>query len=213
MQLILYDPKGEFFQPLSSLLCNHLILVTDETTLTKELKDTHPDLLFFPVLEDLLPLFKKLLKKYKTLHRNVILIEKDKSFLRHFLCYAPLDLVHIPFDAEKLRFLESNIDSKDHLIELKLGRHSVEVDISDILYLEKEGRRVKVTTFRECHQFYSTMKDLEKKLQSRFIRIHQSFLVNGRAIQAWNKEQVKILGTALPVSRSGHKALEQFFHG
>jgi DNA-binding LytR/AlgR family response regulator len=51
---------------------------------------------------------------------------------------------------------------------------------------------------------------LQAELPANFIRIHRSFIVNTDKIENFNREQLEITDTCLPISRTYRKAVWKF---
>jgi len=50
----------------------------------------------------------------------------------------------------------------------------------------------------------------EAALPANFLRIHRSFIVNTDKIENFNREQIQIIDTCLPISRTYKKAVWKF---
>lgn len=90
------------------------------------------------------------------------------------------------------------------------GSETCSVDVSQIGYLESTGRKVKVVTQTGMDEFYGTLSDVCKRLDTEvFWQIHQSIVINSRMVQKWNYETV-IMKTeeTLPISQSRRKVIK-----
>lgn len=74
--------------------------------------------------------------------------------------------------------------------------------LSDILYCFSERRKVFVVTRNKTISLYAKLDDVQNQIGTRFIRIHQRFLVNTDAVEQIQKDLVVIDGQNLPMSRS-----------
>ncbi|MGI6727633.1 MAG: LytR/AlgR family response regulator transcription factor [Anaerovoracaceae bacterium] len=54
----------------------------------------------------------------------------------------------------------------------------IKLKMCDILYFEKELRRIHVHTLQNVYSFYGSFKYLETMIDERFCRCHYSFIVN-----------------------------------
>ena len=77
--------------------------------------------------------------------------------------------------------------------------------LSHILYFASEGRCVRLITRNGSDSFYGRLGELEESLSiknCRFIRIHQSYLVNTRYISSYDRKTVTLTdGSILPISK------------
>lgn len=88
-------------------------------------------------------------------------------------------------------------------IFIKSDKRIEKIELRDILYAESVGNYVRVCTERKTILAYLTMKSLEAQLPSdEFVKIHQSYLVNGSKIDAIEGNEVKVGSQSLPMSRN-----------
>ncbi len=77
--------------------------------------------------------------------------------------------------------------------------------LNHILYFSSEGRCVRLVTGNSSESFYGKLNELEKNLESkncRFIRIHQSYLVNTRYIDSYNYKFISLTnGEVINISK------------
>lgn len=72
----------------------------------------------------------------------------------------------------------------------------------DILYFYSDRRLVKLVTRGNEYAFYGKLDEVQKKVGSGFIRIHQRYLVQSGAVLKVEKSSVTVEGKCLPISRS-----------
>ena len=81
--------------------------------------------------------------------------------------------------------------------------------LSDILYFGSERRQVYAVCEDETYMFYGKLNDVQKQLENkntRFIRIHQSYLVNMKYIREYHYTDVIMSnGDILLISRDNRK--------
>ena len=81
--------------------------------------------------------------------------------------------------------------------------HSIQ--LNHIIYFVSEGRCIRLVTKTDSDSFYGRLCDLEESLavkNCRFIRIHQSYLVNIRYISSYDRKTVTLTdGSILPISK------------
>lgn len=82
---------------------------------------------------------------------------------------------------------------------LKSDKKIFKIDEEDILYIQSWGDYIKVFTEGRVIIAAETMKNLETRLGSRFIRIHKSYIVSTQSIQFIEGNQVKIGKQYLPI--------------
>ncbi len=80
------------------------------------------------------------------------------------------------------------------------------ISIDDILFLEAMGDYVKVHTAQKFHVVHATLKSIEEKLpNSKFIRVHRSYIVAINKIDYIQEGTISIGKTTIPVADT-HKS-------
>jgi two-component system, LytTR family, response regulator len=86
---------------------------------------------------------------------------------------------------------------------IKVNNRMVRISTSDILHVEALNDYVLVTTDQRQYIVDTTMRAIEEKLpDDRFARIHRSFIVNLKKIEAIEDNSVIIKGKFIPISRT-----------
>lgn len=100
------------------------------------------------------------------------------------------------------RLMERVEEEADTYLTFQIRSMTHRISHHEILYLESSGRTVTLHTIQQSYTFYAKISDLEKELaSSRFYRIHQAYLVNGHAIEAFQYDRILLKGgTVLPIS-------------
>jgi two-component system LytT family response regulator len=94
---------------------------------------------------------------------------------------------------------------------VKDGTKLVKVVFNDILYIEGLKDYVTIHTRQQKITTLQRMKHLEEQLPAdAFIRIHNSFIVNIKAIDSIHKNEVQIGQALLPISDSYRKSFKEF---
>lgn len=79
------------------------------------------------------------------------------------------------------------------------------IPVEEILYAASDRRQVTITTGRGAYTFYGKLDDVAEQLGAGFVRIHQRYLVNARAVSAVEGNSVQVGEERLPISRSLHQ--------
>jgi DNA-binding LytR/AlgR family response regulator len=94
---------------------------------------------------------------------------------------------------------------------VKDGTKLVKVDIDDILYVEGLKDYVTLHTKTQKIVTLQRLKALEEQLPTdKFIRIHHSYIIAVKAIDAVHKGEVRIGTALLPISESYRKTFKEF---
>lgn len=88
------------------------------------------------------------------------------------------------------------------------------IDKNDVVYAEAEGVYTRLTLANNKTIYSSkTLKHYSERLVSGFLRVHRSFLINGRYLTHINgkRDQLMLEGDInIPIARSKRKALKAF---
>jgi DNA-binding LytR/AlgR family response regulator len=135
------------------------------------------------------------------------------------------------FEVEPFRFISKPIDKKlfdeyfllayqricerDTYFLFHFSKITQKIPQSDILYFESIGRVVLVHLKNGTEKFYGKLNDVEKVIQNgkgRFLRIHQSYLVNYNYIRKMVFSSVTLTdGTELQISGDRQKTIRTQF--
>lgn len=86
---------------------------------------------------------------------------------------------------------------------VRADRKMVKINFNEILYIESLGDYLKIFLERETIITRETMNNINSKLpESKFIRIHRSYIVSLNEITSYTNEFIEINNKALPISRS-----------
>ena len=76
------------------------------------------------------------------------------------------------------------------------------IPLTVILYFEKEKRKIHVDTMEKRYSFYGRFEEIEEQLDERFLRCHNSYIVNiARAQKLSDKKFFFENGRAIPISK------------
>ncbi|MFT4758600.1 MAG: two-component system LytT family response regulator [Saprospiraceae bacterium] len=104
-------------------------------------------------------------------------------------------------------------DEQNHLF-IKLGKRHVQLNISDIFYVESYGNYVKIWLENEFHLTPRTLTSFEEQLPSNdFFKIHKSFIVNRKHIAYVEGNMVKMKNDKVLTIGKNHRAEFKRFIG
>ncbi|MCK8494228.1 MULTISPECIES: LytR/AlgR family response regulator transcription factor [Spirosoma] len=86
------------------------------------------------------------------------------------------------------------------------GRY-IRIPFDAIAYVENIGDYVKIHTDKQTHIVYTTMKYLEEKLGSQFLRVHRSYIVHLDRIVDIEENTLVINNKVIPISRANKPEL------
>lgn len=92
---------------------------------------------------------------------------------------------------------------------VKKGKALVKLKLSEIEYIEVDGKYLSLKRRGESYLIRSTLTEFQNRVFENFIRIHRSFVINVRYMEkiCLNNNLVILGDTKLPISRNYKKAL------
>jgi DNA-binding LytR/AlgR family response regulator len=101
----------------------------------------------------------------------------------------------------KLQF-NSSLEEKKRTIYFQENRKNVPVDEDEIYFIEAQGNYVKVHMKNKVIYCKSSLKKTIAMISnSKFLRIHKSFVISRSKVESFNKRCVTVLGAELPIGR------------
>lgn len=98
---------------------------------------------------------------------------------------------------------EAPVSDKEAFIYLKVDRKTIKISINDILWIESLRDYVKVVVKEQVYITKQKISLLEEMLpESKFVRIHRSFMVAIAKIDSFYSYSIEINGHELPIGRN-----------
>ncbi len=151
---------------------------------------------------------------------SVVFVSQYERYFKQMFQVYPCQFIEKPVAQEKVYDVLDKIVREQRVFHesflFKSNRKTVNISLGEVLYFASEKRVIKIRmeSGRE-YTFYEKLDRLEKILEgysSQFIRIHQSYLVNGRQIEQFFPSRVMVRnGDVLPVSRDKKEKMLQFY--
>lgn len=115
----------------------------------------------------------------------------------------------------KVKEQEGINEKNAEFIFVKIDRKMHKIDFSKILWIESLSDYLKIETTEGTKVTRETISSIEEKLpDSKFLRIHRSFIIAIERIESYSYEEVIIENKSIPVSRTYKenvlKVLKQF---
>lgn len=94
------------------------------------------------------------------------------------------------------------VTEPDQHLYIRADRKTVKLELAPILYIESMSDYLKIHTPGHTYLTKEKISAIEQKLPRQFLRIHRSFIINTRHLQAYTPELAEVGGQELPISRS-----------
>jgi DNA-binding LytR/AlgR family response regulator len=137
----------------------------------------------------------------------LIFISAYESYCKELFRFDVTDFLEKPIDEARVRELLPRIGQKLHAplktFTYRVNETVCRVPLADILFFEKESRRIKLVLRQKEEFFYGKLDEVEASLiRSSFARIHQSFLVNLDNVERFEHNTLFMrAGYILPISQ------------
>lgn len=141
---------------------------------------------------------------------QIIYISGKASYAQQLFKTQPIDFLVKPISLrqifEVMDIAVRIITRKKERFEFQQGKDYYYVPMGDIIYLQSEGRKVKVISQKTSFEYYGKLSEAEKQLSGDFIRIHKSFIVNKEYVFRYTYETVEMIdGTIFTISMANRK--------
>lgn len=144
---------------------------------------------------------------------QIVYISGKDSYAMELFETRPLNFLIKPLEAEKIeKVIKKVIElaaKSNQFFEYKIGRTQNKIPIKDILFFESYGKKVKLFTQGDVHEFYGKLSDIEQQLNNKdFMQIHKSYLVNYFHVIKYQYENVQMSdNTVLSISQQHRKLI------
>lgn len=153
---------------------------------------------------------------------SVIIVSGKEDYALKAFEHSVCDYLLKPLD-DYSRFLKAVMKAREQL-ENRNGRMKLaskvaplfvkvdsllhNIDLNSILWIEAYGDYVKINTDQKMLMVLSTLKAIERKLpESRFVRVHRSYIVNVKRIDNIDPSNLQIRDRIIPISANHRDGL------
>ncbi len=146
---------------------------------------------------------------------QIIYISAKDSYAMELFDIRPLNFLVKPLKREKiesvLKTAKKIMLSSNQYYEYKIGNVNFNILISDILYFESSGRKVKIILNDDIKEYYGKLSEVEEKIKDNdFFFIHKSYFINYNHVIEYAYEYVKMSNNeVLGISQNNRKAVRE----
>lgn len=148
---------------------------------------------------------------------SIIFVSQYEDYYKEAYDFHPMNFLSKPVNQGKvnevmdyyLKIQQRNTETFSFFI----NKTMYTIWITDILYFCSERRKINIVCRDKIYTIYGKLNDIEKQMEERtckFVRIHQSFLVNLAHIREYHYSEVVVSnGESLLISKEKRKAVRE----
>lgn len=147
---------------------------------------------------------------------QIVYISAKDSYAMELFEIRPLNFLIKPLNMKKIEAVVKRakklMNTGNQYYLYKAGNVNFNVLISDILYFESSGRKVRIVLKDgQVKEHYGKLSEVEEKLNnSDFFSIHKSYLINYNHVTEYTYEYVKMSNSEiLAISQNNRKAVRE----
>lgn len=143
---------------------------------------------------------------------KIIFMTSKNGYESQLFDVQPLNFLKKPIETNKLQkcmdLCLKLFGRENQTFEYKKDYDIIKVKIKDIVYFEKEGRKIHLVTTKSEDFFNETISGIKARLPQNFIEPHESFLVDFNKIIKLTKNYIIMVNQKeIPVSRRNIQAI------
>ena len=148
-----------------------------------------------------------------------ITAHSDVAMIKEIIKTKPIGYITKPFKKSDLfatitLAVENMKEQHNQILKLKDGYETRLINFDDIIYVESEGNYLNIyctnNKFVSRQSLDSILTDLN---DTRFLKIHRSYIINLNKVTKFSKKELQINNTTLPISRNVIDEFESRING
>lgn len=155
-------------------------------------------------------------RELKRVHPQAIFMfmTHHQSYIFNTQVYNPFYLIRKSHFEDDLKIAMDMFKAETaHFLTVISQKQKIMVDMNDIHYIEVYGGKITIHMEEKDISYWGTFKELMKELPSeKFMRIHQSYIINKDHIQGMYRTQLIMMGQYIPISRKCIKEVREYFN-
>lgn len=147
---------------------------------------------------------------------QLVYVSAKEEYAMQLFQNRPFDFLVKPITAQRLHALFDEyfrvFPPEEQYYSFTADRRRQQIAVNSILYFESLRKQIRIVTASQEILVYAKISDiLAEPFSSRFLRIHQSFLVNIQHITEFRYGEITLSGgIVLPISRSYQNTVRDF---
>ena len=138
---------------------------------------------------------------------QLVYVSGKSGYDRQLFEFRPFGFIEKPATTEKIREILSKYmriyGVRQDMFEYKVGHGTFFVELSEILYFESFGRKIRLKSVETENMFYGVIQELSEQLKSSgFFMPHKSYLVNYRFVKSFHPDCLYLVnGERIPIAK------------
>lgn len=150
---------------------------------------------------------KTLVNKPKVIFTTAYRDYAIESYELNVVDYLLKPILFVRFYKAIEKFLDTQIVAKSKKgdvseqvhIFVQSNKKNIKIKFEDVLYIESIKSYIKIHTTDTNHLIMHSLSAFKEKLDSRFVRVHRSYIVNSSKVTAYTKQDVEIGRLEIPI--------------
>ncbi len=146
---------------------------------------------------------------------KIVFITSKSGYEKQLFDTQPLNFIEKPILKDKIlhsvKLTEKLNNIENNYFEFKTGVSIYKVKYSDILYFERNKRKIDLITINNRYSFYKTLNELNSILPKIFISPNNSQIINFNNTQIISKEKITMINKdEIYISQRSKSAVRKF---
>lgn len=138
---------------------------------------------------------------------EIVYISGKSEYALELFNKHPLDFLIKPLNAsdviEKVKLALAKWGMGESFFYFKIGAEAHRIKCHEILFIESNGRKIKLFTMQDTFEFYGKLAEIKESLPQQFLQIHKSYIINFDKITGYGYDSVTMENsTILKVSKT-----------
>lgn len=145
---------------------------------------------------------------------QIVYISGEKGYAMQLFRTMPMDFLIKPVKKDEIVYIMEKyrmyFAEEKRFFLYHVGKTAKSIAVSEILYFQCSGKKIKIVTHESEDEFYGKMSDVSEQVdESSFWCIHKSYIINIDHVSEFRRNEIVMVNKqAFPVSRAYRKAVQ-----
>lgn len=139
---------------------------------------------------------------------QIVFVSAEENYAMQLFNIRPMNFLVKPIDYSKVEYILREYGRlykfQTCFFEFSVGKDKRKMDQKAIIYLQSQGKKIRIVTQGGETEFYGKLSDILPQLNEyRFCAVHKSYIINMQYVEEYGKESVWMVNKdVIPVSRA-----------